>query len=107
VQATATRYTGARNNTTQQSEQTPDKELEIKNISVYVSGYTETDTAGTLSPPNISTNKCKAEYGGNGEETGGCDKEADEEIPILTFYITVSSSEVVRRHFSTRSKIQV
>ena len=40
----ATRYIGARNDTTQQSEQTPDKELELKNITVYVSGYTETDT---------------------------------------------------------------
>jgi hypothetical protein len=29
---------GARNDTTQQSGQTPDKEVEIKNITVYVSG---------------------------------------------------------------------
>jgi outer membrane receptor protein involved in Fe transport len=35
-------YIGARNDTTQQSGQTPDKEAEIKNIPVYVSGYTET-----------------------------------------------------------------
>ena len=49
----ATKYAGARNDTTQQSEQTPDKELEIKNITVYVSGYTETDTTGMLSPPNV------------------------------------------------------
>ena len=28
-------YTGARNDTTQQSGQTPDKEVEIKNITVY------------------------------------------------------------------------
>ena len=35
-------YIRARNNTTQQSGQTPDKEVEIKNITVYVSGYTET-----------------------------------------------------------------
>jgi hypothetical protein len=31
---------GARTDTTPQSEQTPDKEVEIKYISVYVSGYT-------------------------------------------------------------------
>jgi hypothetical protein len=47
------RYIGARNDTTQQSGQTPDKEVEIKNITVYVSGYTETDTTGTLSPPTV------------------------------------------------------
>ena len=35
-------YTGARTDITQQSGQTPDKEVEIKNITVYVSGYTET-----------------------------------------------------------------
>jgi len=35
-------YIGARTDTTQQSEQTPDKEVEIKNITVSVSGYTET-----------------------------------------------------------------
>ena len=33
---------GARNYITQQSRQTTDKEVEIKNITVYVSGYTET-----------------------------------------------------------------
>jgi hypothetical protein len=32
----------ARTDTTQQSGQTPDKEVEIKNITVYVSGHTET-----------------------------------------------------------------
>jgi len=32
-------YIGARNNTTQQSEQTPDKEVGIKNFAVYVSGW--------------------------------------------------------------------
>ena len=32
----------ARTDTTQQSGQTPNKEVEIKNITVYVSGYTET-----------------------------------------------------------------
>ena len=40
----------ARTDTTQQSGQTPDKEVGIKNITVYVSGYTETDTTGMLSP---------------------------------------------------------
>jgi len=34
-------YIGARTDTTQQSGQTPDKEVEIKKITVYVSGYTE------------------------------------------------------------------
>ena len=46
-------YIGARTDTTQQSGQTPDKELELKNITVYVSGYTETDTNGMLSPPTV------------------------------------------------------
>jgi len=46
-------YIEARNDTTQQSKQTADKELEIKNITVYVSGYTETDTTGMLSPPTV------------------------------------------------------
>jgi hypothetical protein len=32
-------YIGARTDTTQLSGQTPDKEAEIKNITVYVSGY--------------------------------------------------------------------
>ena len=45
--------TTARNDTTQRSEQTPEKEVEIKNITVYVSGYTETDTTGMLSPPTV------------------------------------------------------
>jgi hypothetical protein len=39
--------------TTQQSGQTPDKEVEIKNITVYISGCTETDTTGMLSLPTI------------------------------------------------------
>jgi len=30
-----------------------DKEVEIKNITVYVSCYTETDTTGMLSPPTV------------------------------------------------------
>jgi hypothetical protein len=46
-------YIGARNDTTQQSGQTPDKEVEIKNISVYDSGYTETDPTGMLSLPTF------------------------------------------------------
>ena len=46
-------YTEARTDTTQQSGQTPDKEVEIKNITVYVSGYTETHTTGMLSPPTV------------------------------------------------------
>jgi hypothetical protein len=46
-------YNAARNDTTQQSGQTPDKEVDIKNITVYVSGYTETDTSGMLSPLTV------------------------------------------------------
>jgi len=46
-------HIGARTDTTQQSGQTPDKEVEIKNFTVYVSGYTETDTTGMLSPPSV------------------------------------------------------
>jgi hypothetical protein len=46
-------YIGARIDTTQQSGQTPHKEVEIKNITVYVSRYNETDTTGMLSPPTI------------------------------------------------------
>jgi len=46
-------YIGARTDKTQQSGQTPDKEVEIKNITVYVSGYTETDTTRMLSPPTV------------------------------------------------------
>jgi len=46
-------YTGARTDTTQQSGQTPDKEVKIKNVTVCVSGYTETDTTGMLFPPIV------------------------------------------------------
>jgi hypothetical protein len=46
-------YNGARTDTTQQSGQTPDKKVEIKNITVYVSGYTETNMTGMLSPPTV------------------------------------------------------
>jgi DNA-binding sugar fermentation-stimulating protein len=35
-------YIGARIDTTQQSGQTQDKAVEIKNVTVYVSGYIET-----------------------------------------------------------------
>jgi len=49
----ATAHIGARNDTTQQSGHTPDKEVEIKNVTVYVSGYTETDRTGMLSPPTV------------------------------------------------------
>jgi hypothetical protein len=35
-------YIDARTDTTQQTGQTPDKEVEIKNTIVYVSDYTET-----------------------------------------------------------------
>jgi hypothetical protein len=42
------RYLEARTDTTQQSEQTPDKKVEIKNVTVNVSGYTETsDSRGS------------------------------------------------------------
>jgi len=44
-------YSGARKDTTRPSGHTPDKEVEIKNITVYVSGYTETDKTGMLSFP--------------------------------------------------------
>jgi hypothetical protein len=46
-------YIGARTDTTQQSGQTPDKEVEIKNITVRVNGYTETDTTGMLSTSTV------------------------------------------------------
>jgi hypothetical protein len=45
--------TETRTDTTQQSGQTPDKEVELKNITVYVSSYTETDMTGMLSPPTV------------------------------------------------------
>jgi hypothetical protein len=46
-------YIGARNNMPQQSVHTPDKEVEIKNITVCVSGYIETDPTEILSPPTV------------------------------------------------------
>jgi hypothetical protein len=42
-----------RNDTTQQSGQTPDKIAEIKNITFHVSGYTKTDPTEMLSPPTV------------------------------------------------------
>jgi len=45
-------YVGARTDTTQQSGQIPDKEVDINLITVYVSNYNETDTTGMLSPNN-------------------------------------------------------
>jgi hypothetical protein len=50
-------YTGARKDATRPSGQTPDKEAVIKNITVYVSGYTETDTTGMLFPRLAGDNK--------------------------------------------------
>jgi hypothetical protein len=46
-------YNEARTHTTQQSGQTPDREVEIKSITVYVSSHTEADTTGMLSPPTV------------------------------------------------------
>jgi hypothetical protein len=46
-------YIWPRTDTTIQAGQTPHKEVEIKNITVYVSGYTETDTTAMLSPPTV------------------------------------------------------
>jgi hypothetical protein len=43
---------GARTDTTQQSGQTPDKKVEINQITVYVSGYPGTDPTGMFSPDN-------------------------------------------------------
>jgi len=45
-------YIEARTDTTQQPGQTPDKKVDINHITVYISGYTETDTNGVLSPNN-------------------------------------------------------
>ena len=46
-------YTEARTDTTQQSGQTPDKEETIYHITVYISGYTKTDTTVILCPPTV------------------------------------------------------
>ena len=40
-----------------QTGQTPDKEIEIENLTFHVSGYTENDTTGMLSPPTWSVTK--------------------------------------------------
>ena len=45
-------YTGARTDKTQQSGQTPDKEVDINRVTVYVSGYIETDPTGVISSNN-------------------------------------------------------
>ena len=45
-------YIGARTDTTKQSGQTLDKEVDISHVAVYVSGYTETDPTAMLSPKN-------------------------------------------------------
>jgi len=45
-------YISARTDTTQQSGQTLDKEVDINHITVYISGYSETEATGMLSPSN-------------------------------------------------------
>jgi len=45
-------YIGTITDTPQQSEQTPDKEVGINQITLYVGGYTETDPTIMLSPNN-------------------------------------------------------
>ena len=50
-------YIAAKNDTTQQSGQIPDKEVEINQITVCVNGYIETDPSGMLSPPTVWSNK--------------------------------------------------
>jgi hypothetical protein len=46
-------YIGTRTDTTQQPGQTPDKEVAIKIVTDYVSGYIETHTTGMLSPSTV------------------------------------------------------
>ena len=58
-------YIEARTDTTQQSGQTPDKEVEIKNINVYVSCYTEIVTPGMLSPPTVWSFSVAADINSN------------------------------------------
>jgi hypothetical protein len=43
----------------------PDKEIGIKNITVYVSGYTEIDMTGILSPPTVWPFSVAADINGN------------------------------------------
>jgi hypothetical protein len=50
---------------TQQSEQAPNKKLELKNITVYVSCYTETCTTGMLFPPNVWSFSVAADVNSN------------------------------------------
>jgi hypothetical protein len=45
-------YNGARPDTTQESGQSPDKQVKTSHFDVHVSGYTETDPSGVLSPNN-------------------------------------------------------
>ena len=45
-------YNGARTDTTQESGQSPDKQVKTSHFFVHVSGYTETDPTGVLSPNN-------------------------------------------------------
>jgi hypothetical protein len=45
-------YVGVRTNTKQHSGNTPNKKVEIYHITVYVSGYNETDPTEMLSPNN-------------------------------------------------------
>ena len=47
-------YTGARNVTTQQSGQTTDKGVKIRNITVYVRGYTDGGGRGRDNIPVVS-----------------------------------------------------
>ena len=43
-------YIEARTDTTQQTGQTPNKKIDINHITLFVSGYAETDPTGMLSP---------------------------------------------------------
>jgi hypothetical protein len=45
---------GARTHTTQQSGQTPDKEVDISHITGYVNGHTETDSTGFCYLPSTA-----------------------------------------------------
>jgi hypothetical protein len=46
-------YIGTRTDTTRQSGQNLDQKVEIKNMTLYVSGYTEPDPTGMSSPPTV------------------------------------------------------
>ena len=58
-------YIEARTDTTQQSGQTPDKEVEIKNITFYISGYNESDTTRMLSRPTVWRSSVAADINSN------------------------------------------